>query len=170
LILQDSGYFCPLNSVLNSGLQRFATWSISDWPIPLRVDHDFALLDLRTVGWIRSSDTPSTSDLFCVDGSGSNGVEEKEGSSPRGSTPARFGGSGLNDEAAPVVSGEDELHDGIRGAEVSSKACSRSSVSYWNGKETRLEVLTAAGASGANCRRRFCMKWSKRWVPGDVRE
>jgi hypothetical protein len=31
-----------------------------------------------------------------------------------GSTLARFGGSGFDDEADPVVSGEDELHDGIR--------------------------------------------------------
>jgi hypothetical protein len=108
--------FLPFKFCFEIGFIEVCHVVNSDWPAPLRVDHGFALLDLRTVGWIRSSDTPSTSDLFYADGSGSNGAEEKEGELTAGSTPARFGGSGFDDEAAPVVSGEDELHDGIRGA------------------------------------------------------
>jgi hypothetical protein len=46
-----------------------------DWPVPLRVDHGLQPLDLKMVDWIRSSGTPSLSDLIlCVkiesDGSG----------------------------------------------------------------------------------------------------
>jgi hypothetical protein len=76
--------FLPFKFCFEFGFTEVCHMVNSDWPVPLWVDHGFAPLDLRTVGWIRSSDTPSTSDLFCADGSGSNGAEEKEGSSPRG--------------------------------------------------------------------------------------
>jgi hypothetical protein len=35
----------------------------SDWPVPLRVDHGFPPLDLKEIGWFRSEDNRSVSDL-----------------------------------------------------------------------------------------------------------
>jgi hypothetical protein len=66
-----------------------------DWPVPFRADHGLQPLDLMVIGWIRSKDNHSLSDLSWSFGSRSDGEKGRRGvhlGFRRGSSARRAGG------------------------------------------------------------------------------
>jgi hypothetical protein len=118
-----------------------------DRAIPVRMDHHRGALDLKMVEWIRSSGTPSLSDLIlCVktESDGSGWFWRR--SSPRVRSPAtgrRGSGSGGQRRTAPVVPGTGEIAGGWRKHWASSPAWPASSIACGLGGGRRLEMCGA---------------------------
>jgi hypothetical protein len=115
-----------------------------------RIKVDLSDLDLMVPFWCLNKADPLDLDLTVH--------REEERELTVGSTPARFDGSGVDNGDAPVVSGEDGLHNEIRRSAVNSRAWSASLSASSGEAEGWLEGAGSVGASGGGLRRHLVVQ------------